>query len=174
MDPSANSTHPLYGVFSNALRQAFDARSEASWDDDVESYLADLLMQFLHMDRILAIRNLSGQKVISVAEMVIEGDVLANADSFDRERQVHKHIGDYILFWAGIYPEYLRRIKADHGADVLCDYLSQGKHSYYVVSTFDYGRYTDEAPTFRKLSFGFESYARCLKRVRELMPNPED
>jgi len=38
--------------------------------------------------------------------MLIESDpIYGPAPSFDRERQVRKHIGDYTLFYAGMFPE---------------------------------------------------------------------
>ena len=43
-----------------------------------------------------------GRRVWQVAERLVEGDVLLNATSFEREREVHKHIGDFTLFWTGL------------------------------------------------------------------------
>ena len=103
-------------------------------------------------------------------EMVAEGDIRLNADSFEREREVHKHIGDFILFWSGIYPEFLRHLKLHFGCDLICDYTRQGRESYYVVSTFDHAPYDREANTFRKLSSRFEEYTFCLRQVRETIP----
>jgi hypothetical protein len=38
--------------------------------------------------------------------------------------------------------------------------------SYYVVSTFDYGRYADEAPTFLRLSEEFDLCRESLAMLR--------
>jgi hypothetical protein len=102
--------------------------------------------------------------------MLAEGDVRLNADSFEREREVHKHIGDYILFWSGLNPHYLQRLKLDDGRELVCDYTRQGKQSYFVVSTFDYRPFDSEAPTFRKLSDGFEGLSAALRRVSRERP----
>jgi len=42
---------------------------------------------------------------------LVESEVLLQAQSIDRERDVHRHIGDFTLFMAGLFPEYLRRLK---------------------------------------------------------------
>jgi hypothetical protein len=83
---------------------------------------------------------------------------------------VHKHIGDYILFWTGVNPDFLRRLRLDDGRDLVCDYTVQGRASYHVVSTFDHPPYTSEAPTFRKLSDGFDAFAAALGQVRRHLP----
>jgi hypothetical protein len=98
--------------------------------------------------------------------MLVEADVRLNADSFDREREVHKHIGDFLLFWSGLYPEFLRKLKAPGSKDLFVDFDEQGKYSYHVVSTFDHDPYSAEAPIFRKLSAEFEQYKYGLSLVR--------
>ncbi len=44
-------------------------------------------------------------------DLLFESEVLLQAQSMDRERDVHQHIGDFTLFMAGLFPEYLRRLK---------------------------------------------------------------
>lgn len=141
-------------------------------DDDVKAYLAQLLTAFLHTDRIFSVRDADGRTVESVTDMVAEGDVRVRAESFERERAVHKHIGDFILFWQGVYPEYLRQIKVLDGRDLLCDYPRQGRESYRVVSQFAMPPYVEEARTCAKLSDGFDDYAFCLGDVARRLRLP--
>jgi hypothetical protein len=138
-------------------------------DPKVDAYLTSLLVRFIHSDAVFAVRR-QGRKVESVIEMAAEADVRLNADSFERERQVHRHIGDFILFWSGLYPDYLRRLKLGSGLDLVCDYTSQGRESYHIVSTFDYPPFGEEAPTFRALSEGFAEYSLALADVAESLP----
>lgn len=131
---------------------------------DVDDYLARLLVEFARMDSVFSVRDNEGRPVNTVIEMVAEADVRLNATSFEREREVHKHIGDFILFWSGVAPDFLARHKAAAG-DIACDYTRQGQESYYVVSTFDHPPYTDESPTFRKLSEEFKGCSFVLGQV---------
>ena len=39
--------------------------------------------------------------------MLVESNPLLGAPSFDREREVRKHIGDFTLFFTGMFPEYV-------------------------------------------------------------------
>src|SRR5207302_3830976 len=84
------------------------------------------------------------------------------APDADRRREGHRHVGDYTLFWTGVYPEALGRLQAAGSPDHLIDYCRQGKRSYYLASTFE----GDQAPVLRRLSVEFELCAFGLSRVR--------
>lgn len=164
--------HPLYELFDELVRRALDRELSAGSDDEIADYLTLLLLNFAHTDRVFAITDREGRRVRSVSEMLEEGDVLLNADSFEREREVHKHIGDFILFWMGVYPEFLKHLRAEFFPDRGCDYARQGSESYHVVSTFDHKPYDHEAPKFRRLSERFDAYAACLHTIRDVLPRP--
>jgi hypothetical protein len=148
-------------------------------DPDVIQYVGDLLTDFTHIDNVYRIRSASGHRVEEVAEMLLEGDLLHRAASLDREREVHKHIGDYTLFMAGLFPEALRRSKARRVTltrDALIDYVRTGKRSYGIVAEFTFGTYGAAAPLYRKLSEQFELCVFGLGYVRtdlERLRRPE-
>lgn len=166
MQPFDSSQPTLNHLFLDIVRDAFRSEIGRECDPQIERYLVELLVRFLHTDQIFALKNAEGQRLITVGDMIPEGDVRLNADSFERERQVHRHIGDFLLFWNGVFPEFLKQLRVQHGADLICDYTRQGKESYHVVSTFDLPPHDGEAPTFRKLSDEFEMYAFALRGVR--------
>jgi hypothetical protein len=162
--------NPLHLAFRTTVHEAVAREAPGRALEDVEDYLTSLLVSFLRTDRIFAIKDAAGRPLRSVYEMLAEGDVRLNAPTFEREREVHKHIGDYILFWSGFNPQFLSRLKLDDGRDLLCDYTRQGQQSYWVVSTFDYQPFDQEAPTFRKLSDAFEPLTAALAHVRSRLP----
>ncbi|MFN8219328.1 MAG: hypothetical protein U0S12_04250 [Fimbriimonadales bacterium] len=170
MPDGIDREHPIRDFFCEAVHVAISDKLGLKDVDDVENYLAELLVAFTHDDRVFAIRDGSGRTVRSVAEMIAEGDIRLRADSFRREREVHKHIGDFILFWSGVYPEFLERFRRADGLDSLIDYQEQGRESYFIVSTFDHGEFAPEAPTFRKLSSEFEAFRIGLNIVRTNLP----
>jgi len=109
--------------------------------------------------------------------MLIESNpVFGPAQSFDRERQVRKHIGDYTLFFTGMFPEsinYLRLRK--QRLDSVIDWMKAGKESYYIVSKFDCFEYTKVAPLFERLSDHFEQCVyglNCVKNELQEMQHP--
>jgi hypothetical protein len=160
----------LYRLFNEYVHEAMVRELHDPRLDDVEAYLTGLLVEFSKTERLFALKDPEGRPVTSVFEMLAEGDVLLNAPSFEREREVHKHIGDYILFWSGLNPDYLGRLRLYGGRELVCDYTVQGKRSYHVVSTFDYSPYDREAVTFRKLSDLFEAAAAVLAHVGRRLP----
>lgn len=153
----------LQKFFADALDDSLTGHLGVPHASELVRYLSELLVRFLHRDGIYSVRNMYGRPVTCVVEMMAEGDIRINANSFDREREVNRHIGDYLLFWSGLFPNSLRE-------DALIDPVRQGQHSYYVVSTFDHGKYAPEAPTFRRLSEEFEACQTGLSLIRTKMP----
>jgi hypothetical protein len=94
--------------------------------------------------------------------------VNGSAPSFDAERALRKHIGDYALFVAGMYPEAAgssRRLR--HHYPSLTELISAGKDSYFIVSQFNLFEYAQEAPLFGRLSEWFERCTLGLALVKE-------
>jgi hypothetical protein len=166
MNRDIGDGHPLRAFLADALDESLNHRLGIDEGEDVKEYLVGMLVRFLHTDSIFDIRNAQGRRVESVTEMVVEGDVRGNADSFEREREVHQHIGDFLLFWSGVFPEFLQYLKAPTSRDALVDVIEQGRFSYHVASTFEYPPHEREAETFKKLSAHFVEYQYGLRLVR--------
>ncbi len=158
------ANHPLRRLFRGLVEDAFYSQVGMG-DPELTEYLADLLVAFSHMDRLHAIRNASGKRLDQIVSMlaVLHGDQTSGLT--DRNRTMYQHIGDYTLFWAGVYPEQLKRACRDR-SDVLLDYVSQGKRCYAMVSTLS-GEHDQPPPRlFRHLSDDFEFCVYGLGLVR--------
>ncbi len=160
--------HPLTRLFASLTERNF--AGNLGWPDaEVIGYLTGVLTDFVHVDQLFKIRTAQGRRVEEVAEMLTEGDLLHRARSVEREREVHRHIGDYTLFMTGIFPEFLHRLKRPRAVlspDALLDFVRVGKRSYHIVSEFGYGPYAESASLFRKLSENFELCVYGLGYVR--------
>lgn len=165
-----SAEHPFWVLVSDLVGETLDRHVGGGEAGLVRPYLTGLVVGFMRMEAVYAVRDASGVPVQTVTEMVAEGDVRLNASSFEREREVHKHIGDFILFWSGVYPDFLRRLRLADGRELLCDYTAQGKASYEVVGSFDLPPHDGEAPTFRALSAEFEAYMWTLREVGRRLP----
>jgi hypothetical protein len=165
MKREINGEHPIWVYFGQAVHRAL-VDSFGMSDEDVEVYMTHMLVEFLHNDNLFAIRDRAGRPLDSIADMLMEGDIRLNADSFQREREVHRHIGDFLLFSSGLFPEFLREMKIRNSRDLLVDVNGQAKESYHIASTFDHDPYTAEAKTLGKLSSQFEAYQASLMLVR--------
>ncbi|MFQ5881438.1 MAG: hypothetical protein ACE5I9_03035 [Candidatus Methylomirabilales bacterium] len=168
MGRSIPAHHPLRQLFATVTERCF--LEGLGWPDlKVIRYVAELLLDFTHIDSVYKIRNAQGRRFEDVVEMLMEGDLLHRARSVDREREVHKHIGDYTLFMSGLFPEFLRRMKRARvltSPDALLDYVQTGKRSYRLTSEFSYSGHGEEASLFRKLSENFELCVYGLGYVR--------
>jgi len=157
----------LQELFGELVERAFAL--SLRWDDrQVMRYLTRLLTEFAHIDSLYRLRDLNGRPLQEVAEMLYYADVRLGAQSFYQEREVHRHIGDFTLFWTGVYPEALPSLRASLRKDHLIDYVKQGKESYRLVSLFDIGEWREEAPMFRRLSENFEVAMQGLHAVRQM------
>ena len=155
--------HPLRRLFAGVTEQTFQSRFGLA-DPPLIDYLSALLSRFVHVDAIHALRNAVGERLEYVADMVFEVTQLPAEGRTTRE--VHRHIGDFTLFWTGVYPEALARMRSKHCKDYFVDYCSQGKRSYFLASQFEDDPYREESAVLRRLSHECELCAYGLHEVR--------
>jgi len=153
------STQPLQELLGEVVRRNFEENLHLS-DREVMEYIADLLLRFSSMENLYRIRDARGRPLEDVGEMLIASNPLLEGPSFDWEREVRKHIGDFTLFFAGLFPEAVNQWRLRRQRlDALLDYIRTGKESYFIVSEFNLYEYKSSAPFFRKLS---EEFERCV------------
>jgi hypothetical protein len=169
-------THPLQQLFVELVGRHY-AEEIGIRDPQVVSYVAHLLSEFCDAEQLLKIRNAAGRPLNDVGEMLIESDpIYGPAPSFDRERQVRKHIGDFTLFYAGMFPESINHYRLRRQrVEGFVDWVKAGKESYYIVSKFEHFEYAKVAPLFAQLSQRFEQLVYGLNLVKnelEVMQHP--
>ncbi len=170
---SIPGTGSLHHLFEELIDRHFD-REIALRDAAIKQYVADLLTTFADADQLRQIRNAAGKPLEDVGEMLLESDpIFGPAPSFDRERQVRKHIGDYTLFFTGMFPESINRFRLrKNRLESFLDFMKAGKESYHIVSEFDRFEYQKVAPMFAKLAHEFEACVfglNCVKGELEEM-----
>jgi len=160
-------THPLRQFFAELVGRKY-AEEIGIRDPQLIAYVAHLLTEFCDVEQLFKIQNAANRPIDDVGEMLLESDpVYGPAPSFDRERQVRKHIGDFTLFFTGMFPESvnhyrLRRQRMEN----FVDWMKAGKESYYIVSKFEHFEYAKVAPLFANLSRNFEQCVYGLNRVK--------
>jgi hypothetical protein len=160
---------------TEALRDMFAALTEQTFQVDLgiadtrlTDYLTDLLLRFIHCDAIYRFRSVLGRRLEDVAGMMLEAEERQGKP----RREIHRHIGDFTLFWAGVYPEALSHLQAPDHRDHLLDYLEQGKRSYRIASSYEDEPWQEEAPILRRLSEEFELCSVGLRHVRQEWERP--
>ena len=160
-------SHPLQQLFIELVGRHY-AEEIGIRDPQIVNYVAHLMAEFCEVEQLFKIRNAADQPVTDVGEMLVESNpVYGPALSFDRERQVRKHIGDYTLFFAGMFPESINHFRLRRNrTENFVDWIKAGKESYYIVSKFEHFEYTNVAPLFGRLSSHFEQCVYGLNQVK--------
>ncbi|MCG6154376.1 hypothetical protein [Rubinisphaera margarita] len=151
----------LRNLFAGLLENTLHAEMGVP-DPGLVDYLTTLLLRFVRHESIFKIRDLRGHRLEEVAGMLAEAEQCADRP----RREIHRHIGDFTLFWTGLYPEGLKVLKSWDRKDSLIDYREQGKRSYYIASTFEQEPYEEEAPILRRLSELYDVCTEGLQTVR--------
>jgi hypothetical protein len=161
-------THPLELFFQKAVRNIYEGKL-GFHDSDVTAYVARLLCDFTDANKLYSVHDEMGRPIEELKEMLEAADpVNGRAASFDEERAVRKHIGDFALFVGGMYPEASKsKSRGRRHQPSLEELIHVGKESYYIVSQFNLFEYEKEAPLFARLSDGFERCILGLTMVRE-------
>jgi hypothetical protein len=162
-----SQVHPLEQFFHQAVRNSYEGKLGIN-DPDVTSYVAHLLCEFSRSDKLYKVRDETGRPIAELEQMMAAADpVHGTAPSFDAERMMRKHIGDYALFVGGMYPEAVDRGRGRRNQPSLGELVHAGKESYYIVSQFNLFEYEEEAPLFGRLSDWFERCILGLTLVRD-------
>jgi hypothetical protein len=167
MASSIGPNHPLRALFGDLVEKRLAGTAQI---DDIATvrYVTGVLVDFCRADQLYRVRDARGKALEDVGEMLIASNPLLEGRSFIYEREVRKHIGNYILFLSGIFPEHVARIHRERKRlDSFIDYLRAGKESYAVVAAFDQFEFRNEAPLFRLLAERFELCVFGLNLVRQ-------
>ena len=160
-------SHPLCQLFQELVGRHY-AEEIGIRDPQVVAYVSHLLTEFCEADQLFKIRDAANRPLADLGEMLLESDpVYGPAPSFDRERQVRKHIGDHALFFTGMFPESINRFRLRRNRlENFIEWVKAGKESYYIVSKFEHFEYANVAPMFAKLAKEFEGCVYGLNMVK--------
>ena len=131
-------------------------------DVQVVDYLSELLSRFVRTETLHRVRKSSGQPATEVFQMLCEAEKRIG----QARREVHQHIGDFTLFWTGMYPESLRKLQGSGSADGFIDYCRQGKRAYRIAAEIEGEQSRPTCELLMQLSEQFELCAYGLREVR--------
>jgi hypothetical protein len=162
-EQSGNSPEPRSAIqryFAGLAEHTFHSQLGVV-DPLLIDYLTELLIRSTRSDMIHRIRSVTGRPITGVHEMAAEAsERLGNA-----KREVHLHIGDFTLFWAGLYPEALRDGESDSSGRFET-YCAFGKRSYRIASKIEAP--VTESPTSTLLERLSDRYDLCCYGLREV------
>jgi hypothetical protein len=177
--------HPLRLLFREATDWAFrhgQFPEPGAREARLKGYLSDdLLVRFLHVDRLYRLRDARGRPLADVAEMLLSGEAAGVSPEL-RALTVQRHIGDYTLFITGLFPESLERLRRDwrRKDPVMVQlgsllvpfndpgeyYEEAGRRAYRQAAEIGREVGVSEAELFEKLSRFFRAYVQLMSLVR--------
>lgn len=160
-------SHPLQQLFLELVSHHYSGMLGLR-DPQISAYVAVVLTEFCEVEQLYKIRDAASRPLDDVGAMLLQSDpVYGPAPSFDRERQVRKHIGDFTLFFTGMFPESIQHFRLRRRRlENFVDFMKAGKESYYIVSKFEHFEYAKVAPLFARLAAEFESCVYGLNLVK--------
>jgi len=160
----AYDNRPIRRLFAGFVEHAFYSHVGLC-DPKVVDYVVWMLLEFVHVDRLYRLRDASGRRIETLAEMI---ELRAEGDQRPRitEREFHRYIGDFALFWTGLFPSAVERPKRAPNPDYLVRYVDQGKESYAIASSLSSGNTDPPRSVLKRLSQEFETCAHALGIVR--------
>jgi len=167
---ASNPRATLDRYFAGITEAVFETQLGVA-DPPLVDYVADMLSRFVRVEALYRVRDLTGRPLTEVADMLEEANQRIGA----ARRAVHRHIGDFALFWSGVYPEALHRLQGSTRKDYFIDYCAQGKRAYFIASTIE-AEDDDGAPphVLERLSRQFEMCAYGLREVRRQWESRDD
>jgi hypothetical protein len=155
------SSTALLRFFAGLTEYTFESRLGIV-DPPLVDYISDLLTRFARSDAIFSLRGPTGRRLSGVVDMLAE----AHARVGEARREALRQIGDFTLFWTGVYPECLPRLRDRTPGDRLVDYTIEGKRSYHVASTLPGAPDTPDSRVLIRLSTQYDLCAYGLGEVR--------
>ena len=132
-------------------------------DVQVVDYVSDLMLRFVRVDSVYAVRQSDGMPSRHLLQMITEGERRIGL----AKREVYRHVGDFTLFWSGVYPESLQAAKnASDVPSYFLDYCRQGKRAYAIAAEIEGGKDRPSSELIGRMSEQFEMCAYGLREVR--------
>ena len=152
----------LRRFFAGIAEQTFQVQLGVV-DPPVTDYVSELLLRFVRTEDIHRVRRTDGRPVRDLGQMVLEADSRIGT----ARRRIHRQIGDFALFWAGLFPESLGHHSADATEQPYGAFCVHGQRAYLIASEID----TDEQgetpnDVLERIGRQFQMCAYGLREVR--------
>lgn len=165
----SDNSSPLSRFFVGLSEYVFHAQLGVV-DTQLVDYVSELLVRFTRVDALEKVRRIDGRVTTEVVSMVAEAEQRVG----EARREIHRHIGDYTLFWSGVYPESLRSLKSKDKQDQFISYCAQGKRAYLIASEIEADRKSTSSELLHRMSKQFEMCAYGLREIRREWERRDD
>ena len=166
---SARDPADIDRFFRGLTEYAFHSRLGVV-DPPLVDYVSTLLVRFLRNDpgtQLHVVTPESPDVAPTPAALPVTTLLVAAQEHAVDEALVEcRQIGDYTLFWSGLYPEALRPGRPVGRSDQLRDFREAGKRAYWLVSTLEPDDAAEERRLFERLAHEYDLCVEGLGEVR--------
>ncbi len=161
----------LQRFFAGLAEQTFEVKLGIV-DPPLIDYLSGLLVRSVRVDQLQPTQSPHGQAVRELGRMVSEAEMRVGG----ARRRIFRCIGDFALFWAGLFPEHLRHGHSDAVIDPFGEFCLHGRHAYLTASAIpvDQPEQAPPADLLERLGLAFEMCAYGLREVRREWEQSDD
>ncbi len=164
-DPNPKETSTIERFFRGMSEFIFHTRLGVA-DVQLVDYVSDMMLRFVRVDSLYSLRQSDGMRTKHLFQMLTEAERRIGL----AKREVYRHVGDFTLFWSGMYPESLSSKKdSDPTAIDYLSYCQQGKRAYAMAAQIEGGEDRPSCELIARMSEHFEMCAYGLREVRRHM-----
>src|SRR5574341_1120834 len=133
-------------------------------DPELGDYLSALLLEFGARDRALRISPADDQIYRYVGDIVADLDLVADAR---RAFLLRAHLGNFSLWLAGVFPDYVAARRVRHGGPDFRYYEEMGARGFRLASGHQLAREWDLAALYHRAAEAFERLRVGLNRLSD-------
>ena len=140
-------------------------------DRELADYLATLLLEFGDHDRHARLRRTDDQTYRYLVDVV--GELTGRDDSGERGFLLRVHLGNYSLWLAGLFPDYIEARRSRRGGPDLPYYDELGRQGYQLASEHRLAKRYGVAAIYRAAAERFPTLRTAFNRLsdRVFFPN---
>ena len=158
--PNDSSSSSVLGRFLTGINESVFLTKLGIANIELVNYLNGLLIQFIRADAIL----IPNGKTDHTARKIIEMLDVAETSMAPERRDIYQAIGDYTLFWVGVYPESLNKRQTRQTTNWIHNFTRQGKKCYALASEMKPAALQPSEQVLHCLS---QQYELCAFGLRE-------
>jgi hypothetical protein len=136
-------------------------------DRELADYLAALLLEFGDHDRHRRIRRHDDQTYGYLIDIV--GELAAPGDTGERGFLLRVHLGNYSLWLAGLFPDYIAARRSRQGGPDLPYYDELGRQGYQLASEHHLAEHYGVAGIYRAAAERFPTLRVAFNRLSDLV-----
>ena len=129
-------------------------------DPEPIGYFSELLVSYIHVDDLFPFGN-KNRRVKDVSQL------LSKAKTKEQKRQICRYIGDFTVFWVGLYPENIRNLHGTGLGFSTSDFAEQGKKFYLIARRCTSSKQKPPPHLLEDLSNHYHDYVHGLSLCRK-------